>query len=128
MNGRARPADITQMQTDSHLDPTFRRHRVVAIVKGLLDVEGTASACERAGKLDEETVTYGFNLPPAMLGKYVPQQVSLLVEKIERERLVLLRQRAVAHHVSEHDAGQPSMLMQFFSHQVFRAPQQIFAL
>ena len=92
-----------------------------------LDLDGTACAGERAGKLDEETVSDGFDLSPAVLRKCLPQQVALLVEQFERERFVPLRQRAVAHHVRKHDGRQPSVLLHFFSHQVICMRQQFVA-
>src|SRR5256885_2472538 len=96
-------------------------------MESALDLDGTAGAGECAGKLDEETVANGFDLPPPMLAKYVPQQVAVLVEKVERERLIPLRQRAVAHHVGKHDGGQPSALLVFFRHQFSCVCEQIIA-
>ena len=80
-------------------------------MESALNLDGTAGTRECAGKLDEESVADGFDLPPAMPGKHVPQQVAVLVEKVERERLVLLRQRALAHHVCEHDGSKTSALL-----------------
>ena len=51
----------------------------------------------------------------------------LLVEKIESERFVFLSQRAIAHHVGEHDGSQPSALLCFFGHNFSCASKQIIA-
>jgi len=112
--------DIPKVQSNSNLDLPVRNLRCVAIVKCTLDVDGTAGSFEGAGKLYEETVTHGFDLPSAMLPKRLPQQLAVFVQKFESDCLVFLRQRAVAYHVGEHDRRQPSALLRFFVHQSSR--------
>jgi hypothetical protein len=90
-----------------------------------LDVDGTAGSFEGTGKLYEETVTHGLDLPSAMLPKRLPQQLAVFVQKFESDCLVFLRQRAVSHHVGEHDRRQPSVLLQLFSHQILGARQYV---
>jgi len=43
-------------------------------MKSALDFDGTTGAGECAGKLDEETVSGSFDLPPAVLREHLPQE------------------------------------------------------
>jgi hypothetical protein len=58
---------------------------------------------QRARELHEEPVADGVDLAPAMLEKNGPELALMLGQQIERQRLVALRQGAVADHVGEHD-------------------------
>ena len=46
------------------------------------------------------------DLAPVEQRELRAQQALILGEQLQRERLVALRERAVAHHVREHDGGQ----------------------
>jgi hypothetical protein len=45
-----------------------------------------------------------------------PQERAVFLEQLQRQPLVALRQRAVAHHVREHDRGEPAVFEPFDSH------------
>jgi hypothetical protein len=70
------------VHANAHFDAAFRRRHVVAIVQNALDLDGTVGAGECAGKLDEETVADGVDLPAAVPGKRFAQELTLLVEQI----------------------------------------------
>jgi len=70
--------------------------RTVAIMESGWISTAQAGAGECAGKLDEETVADGFDLSARHAAQTRSAAGWVLVEKVERERLVLLRQRAVA--------------------------------
>jgi hypothetical protein len=102
---------VTEMEADAHLDAPLGRRGRVALYDRLLNLKGAAHRLQRAGEHHQETVADLFDFAPAVLRKDRPQQLLLLVEQRQRQRLVALRQRAVAHHVGEHDGSELAVLL-----------------
>jgi hypothetical protein len=92
---------ITEMQPDAHLDPPLAR-RGIAFSEHALNLDCAAGALERAGELDEEAVADRLDLPAAVFREDAVEERVMLVEQLQREGFILLRERAVADHVGEH--------------------------
>ena len=68
-------------------------------------VDGALRRFQRAVELDQETVTDRFNFGAVKAGKNFAQQLPVFLQQFERQLVVALGERAVAHHVGEHDGG-----------------------
>src|ERR1700720_3736159 len=71
----------------------------------LLEFDRAIHRGHRAGELDQKAVAYRFYLLSLMFEECGPQESAVFLEQLQRQPLVALRQRAVAHHVREHDRG-----------------------
>ena len=95
--------DVAKVQAYAELYLPVSRLGRVAIVQDSLDLHGALGRSQGTWALDEEAVTYGLDLAPTIQGEQFAQDPAMLVQQFESERLVLLRQRAVAHHIGEHN-------------------------
>ncbi len=83
---------------------------LIALMKGVLDFHRTLHRGECAGKLEEKTIAGSFHFPPAVAGQDAAHDPPVLLEHLEGERFAALRERAVAHHVCEHDGSELALL------------------
>src|SRR5207253_7626683 len=79
---------------------------MVALGQGALDFDGALRRFQRAAELHKESITDGFDFRAVKARENLPQQVAMLFEQLQGESVVALRERAVTHHVGEHDGGQ----------------------
>lgn len=97
---------ITNVYADLQFDASLGRHVVVALGQGALDFDGALGRFQRAVKLDQESVTDRFDLGAVEARKDFAEQLAMFLQQFQRQLVVALRQRTVAHHVGEHDGGQ----------------------
>ena len=90
---------VADMDADADLDLPWCRLAQVAVVELRLHFNGATHRRQRAGELDEETVADGFDFLSLMLWENRAEQAPMLLQQFQGERLVALRQRAVADHV-----------------------------
>ena len=72
----------------------------------LLEFDGAIHRGHRTGKLNQKAVAYRFYLLSLMIEERGPQESAVFLEQLQRQPLVALRKRAVAHDVREHDRGE----------------------
>ncbi len=77
--------------------------RRVAVGEPLLDLDSAAGRVDGAGELYEEAVADGVKFLTAVGRKNGSQNLTMLGEEVNGQGFVLLGQRAVAHHVGEHE-------------------------
>ena len=97
---------VAQMDADADAHLPFGGLRLVALGQRPLDFHRAPHRRQRAGELDEETVAGRLDFRPLMFGKQAAQDAPMFFKQLQRERLVALGERAVAHHVREHDGGE----------------------
>src|SRR4029077_4768035 len=90
---------------------------MVPLGQGPLDFDGALRRFQRAPKLDQESVPDGLYLGTVKPRKNFPQQAAMLFQQLERELVVALGQRAVAHHIGKHDGSEFALLDTFGPHQ-----------
>ncbi len=98
--------DVTNMNSNLEFDPSLRSHVVVAFGEGPLDFDGALRRFQGAVELDQESVPDSFDLGPVEARKHFAEQPAMLLQQFQRKFIIALRQRAVAHHVGEHDGGE----------------------
>ena len=108
------------MDADAHLNVTLARLGAIASGDGPLDFHRALRGLERAGKLDEEAVTGGLDLAAIEQRELPALQALIFGDQFQRERLVALGERAVTHHVGEHDGGELALLGVFRRHSSIR--------
>ena len=59
-----------------------------------------------AGERDQEPIARGLDLAPAVAGQDVAEDEAVFLDQLERERLVMQGQRALADLVRENDPGE----------------------
>jgi len=79
---------------------------VIALGQRALNFNGALGRFEGALELDQESVADGFNLAAIKPRKQRAQQAPMFFQQLDRQRLIALRQCAVADHFGEHDGGQ----------------------
>src|SRR6185436_14256545 len=89
--------------------------------EGTLDFDGTLRGFQGAAEFDEESVTDGFDFSAVEPGKDFAEQPAVFFEQFESEPIVALGQRAVAHHVGEHDGGEFPLLFVLGRHERIKA-------
>ena len=62
-------------------------------------------------EFNQERVTYGFYFGAVKPRKDFPKQPAMFLQQFLGKLFVALRQRAVTHHVGEHDGGQLALLI-----------------
>ena len=102
---------VANVNADFEFNPSVVSDVMVALGQGALDFDGALRRFQRTTEFDEERVTDGFDLGAVKAGKNFPQQLAMFFEQRERELIVALGHRAVAHHVGEHNRGQPSLFV-----------------
>jgi len=105
------------VDSDLELNPTIGRHIVVALGQGALDLNGALRGFQGAAEFDEKSVADGFDFHSVKVGKDFAQQAAMFFEQLEAELVVALGQRAVAHHVGEHNGGELALLGVFGRHE-----------
>jgi len=75
-----------------------------------VDLDSTLRGLQGAAEFDEESVADGFDLGAVEPGKDFAEEATMFFEQFESELIVALGQRAVAHHVREHDGGEFPLL------------------
>ena len=98
---------VADVNADLEFDPPVGRDVMVALGQGALDFDGALRRFQRAAEFDQESVADGFDFGAVKPRKNFAQQAGD-VPRATRERalIVALGQRAVAHHVGEHDGGE----------------------
>ena len=102
---------VTDVNADLDFNATVGCDVMVTLGQGALDFDGTLRRFQRAAELDEERVTDGLDLGAVKAWKNFPQQLAMFFEQREGKLIVALGHRAVAHHVGEHNRGQPSLFV-----------------
>src|ERR1700739_374239 len=64
---------------------------------------------QRTGKFNEKRIASRLDFPASVVWKDGAKQLAVFLKQLQRQRLVLLRQGAVAHHIGEHDRHQLAM-------------------
>src|SRR3984893_3794217 len=108
--------DIAQVDANSNLQLSVCGSVQVPSGQRLLEFDRAIHRGHRAGELNQKAVAYRFYLLPLMLEERGPQESAVFIEQLHRKPLVALRQRAVAHHVREHDRGELALFEPFDSH------------
>ena len=112
---------VADVNADFEFNPPVRRDVMVALGQGALDLNGTLRGLQGAAEFDEESVTDGFDLGAVEPGKDFAEEPTMFFEQFESESIVALCQRAVAHHVSEHDGGELALLGVLGRHERIKA-------
>ncbi len=102
---------IADMNADSHLDLAVRRRIGIALGQRSLDFNRALRRFQRAPKFDQERVANGFYFSAVKPRKDFPKQPAMFLQQFLSKLFVALAQRAVAHHVGEHDGGQLALLL-----------------
>lgn len=97
---------VADVNADFKFNPPIGRDVMVALGQGALDFDGTLRSLQGAAEFDEESVTDGFDLGSVEPGKDFAKEPTMFFQQFESESIVALGQRAVAHHVCEHDGGE----------------------
>ena len=71
----------------------------------LLDAHRAADRLQSAIEFNQECVAHRFDLAPLMNGERCTDEFVVFVQQIKGERFITLRQRAITHHVGEHDGS-----------------------
>ena len=98
--------NVTDVNTDLQFNPPVGRDVMVALGQGTLDFNSASRRFQRAAEFHKESITDGFDFRAVKARKDFPQQLAMFFEQLQGEPIVALRQRAVTHHVGEHDGGQ----------------------
>ena len=107
---------VADVDADAHLDVALERLGAIASSDGALDFHRALGRLQRTRKLNQEAVAGGLDLMAIEQRELRAQQALIFGQQFERERLVALGERAVAHHVREHDGGQLTLLGVFGRH------------
>src|ERR1700730_16690454 len=98
--------DIAPVNANSNLQQSVCRSAQVASGERLLEFDRAIHRGHRADELNQKAVAYRFYLLSLMFEERGPQESAVFLEQLQRQLLVALRKRAVAHHVREHDRGE----------------------
>ena len=79
---------------------------MIALGQRALDFDRALGRFQRAIEFDQESVTDCFNLGAIEARKGFAEQPPMFLSQFQRQLVVALRQRGVAHHVCEHDRGE----------------------
>ena len=97
---------VANVNTNLKLDASIRRDVGVAFGQCALDFNGALRCFQRTPEFDQEGVTDGFYFSAVKPRKDFPKQPAMFLQQFLGKLFVTLAQRAVAHHVGEHDRGQ----------------------
>jgi len=100
---------IANVNTNLKLDASIRRDIGVAFGQRSLDFNRALRCFQRTPELDQERVTDRFYFSAVKPRKDFPKQVAMFLQEFLGKLFVALAQRAVAHHVDEHDGGKPTL-------------------
>src|SRR5207237_10325353 len=81
------------------------------------DFNGALGRFQSAVEFDQKSIPYRFNLGAVEARKDFAQQLSMFLQQFLRKLVVALRERAVAHHVCEHDGREFALLAVFGRHE-----------
>ena len=107
---------IAQVNANSNLQMSICRSAQVAPGQRLLEFDRAIHRGHRAGELNQKAIANRFYLLSLMFEERGPQERAVFLEQLQRQPLIALRQRAVAHHVREHDRGELALFEPFDSH------------
>jgi hypothetical protein len=108
--------DITDVNPDLKFDSAVGADIMIPLGQRPLNFDRALRRFECASKLYEESVADGFNFGAVKARKNLAQQASMFFQQLERELIVALRQRAVAHHVGKHDGRELALLTRIRGH------------
>src|SRR5437667_264580 len=91
---------VANVNADLQFDAPVGAHVVVALGQRPLDLDRALGCFQRAIELDQESVTDRFDLGAVKARKDFPEQPAMFLQQFQRELVVALRERAVAHHVA----------------------------
>jgi hypothetical protein len=94
---------VANVNADSNLDLPISRSIGIVFCQGALNRNGALGRFQRAVELDQERVTNGFYFSAVKARKDFPKNFSMFLQQFLGKLFVPLAQRAVAHHVGEHD-------------------------
>jgi hypothetical protein len=94
---------VAQVDADAQLHAPGGGRRGVVPGKAPLDRQRALDRGQRAGELDEERISHRLDLVPAVARQDLPHPGAMLLQQLDRQGLVPVRQRAVADEVGEHD-------------------------
>ncbi len=109
--------DIAEVNADADFKALGLRRSAVAGRMLLLDRNGAVQRRQRTVERDQNRVPNGLDLAAAVAADHGSHQPKVLIQQSQRLRFVDSRQRAIAHHVSEHHRRQAAALLsQGYSH------------
>jgi hypothetical protein len=112
------------MHANPQLRPPLWRDRQVARGQGALNFDGATHGFHRALKLHQEPVAGGFDLATVEFWEQLPEQAPVFVQDFQRERLVALGHRRIAHDVREHYGREPALFCALGCHKSLRRRQR----
>ena len=83
----------------------------IALGQRSLDFNRALRCFQRTPEFDQERVTNGFYFSAVKPRKDFPKQPAMFLQQFLGKLFVALAQRAVAHHVGEHDGGELALLI-----------------
>src|SRR6266481_2498520 len=102
---------VANVNADFKLDASIRRDIGVAFGQRALDFNCALRCFQCTPELDQERVTNGFYFSAVKPRKDFPKQPAMFFQQFLGKLVVALAQRAVAHHVGEHDRGQLALFL-----------------
>src|SRR5205823_6071443 len=102
---------IANVNADFKLDASIGRDIGVAFGQRSLNFNRALRCFQRAPELDQERVTDRFYFRAVKPRKDFPKQPAMFLQQFLGKLFVPLAQRAVTHHVGEHDGGQLALLV-----------------
>jgi len=82
---------------------------VITVCNRTLNFDGTLGRFQRAVELDQKCVTNGFYFSAVKPREDFPKQPAMFLQQFLGKLLIALAERAVAHHVGEHDRREFSL-------------------
>ena len=83
----------------------------IALGQRSLDFNRALRCFQRTPEFDQERVTNRFYFSAVKPRKDFPKQPAMFLQQFLGKLFVALAQRAVAHHVGEHDGGELALLI-----------------
>ena len=102
---------VANVNADFKLDASIRRDIGIAFGQRSLDFNRALRCFQRAPEFDQERVTNRFYFSAVKPRKDFPKQPAMFLQQFLGKLFVALAQRAVAHHVGEHDGGELALLI-----------------
>jgi hypothetical protein len=112
---------VADVNADFECDFSVGAHVMVPLGQSALDLDGAPRRFQRAPEFHQESVADGLDFRAMKAGKDFPQQPAMLFEQLQREFVVALGERAVAHHVGKHDGRESALLDVFVGHERIRS-------
>jgi hypothetical protein len=98
--------DIANVNPDSNFNLPFSRSISVAFCEGSLNFDGALGRFQCTVEFHHESVANRFYLGAVEPRKDFPKQLAVFLQQFLSKLIVALAQRAVTHHVGEHDRGE----------------------